>query len=68
MQTDPENAADASKRSALSAIALEMASMDQDEIVEDSAEVKFQLSAVSSYCRLQLYGLDTRWRNERYKV
>ena len=55
----------------LTAIALEMASMDQDEIVEDSAEVyfiKFQLPAVSSYCRLQLYGFDTRWRNERYKV
>ena len=41
MQTDPENAADVNKRSALSAIALEMASMDQDENVEDFAEVKF---------------------------
>ena len=41
MQTDPKNAAHAKNRSVLSAIALEMASMDQDENVEDSAEVKF---------------------------
>ena len=46
MQTDPENAADASKRSALSAIALEMASMDQDDSLEDSAEVKVELFRV----------------------
>jgi hypothetical protein len=46
VQTDPENAADANKRSALSAIALEMSSMDEDENVEDSAEVKFEIPAV----------------------
>ena len=41
MQTDPKNATNAKNRSVLSAIALEMASMDQDENVEDFAEVKF---------------------------
>jgi hypothetical protein len=42
VQTDPENAVDANKRSALSAIALETASMDEDESLED-VEVKFEL-------------------------
>ena len=42
VQTDPENAADANNRSALSAIAIEMASMDEDDSLED-AEVKFEL-------------------------
>jgi hypothetical protein len=51
MQTDQESAADADNRSALSAIALEMASMGEGENLEDSAEVKFELPAVSRYCR-----------------
>jgi hypothetical protein len=46
VQTDPENAVDANKRSALSAIALEMASMDEDDSLEDSAEVKFEVFRV----------------------
>jgi hypothetical protein len=50
--SDPESAADAVNRSALSAIAFELASMDEVENLEDSAEVKFELLlTVSSYCQ-----------------
>ena len=53
MQTDPESAADVNNRSA-HGHRLRNASMDQDENVEDSAEVKITLQSLNSKIPLTL--------------